>query len=179
MWSNLQYVAVRDTNHIFRNRKVNLIIIVSIVQTILAVKSFLYSVSLQLSLALSARDNLESVFSYVEEVERNRGWRLQICELQLYSPFPSFPPCLSFSPFGSIPLQQGGRRGGHFSENWRLTWSKTIWEPDPVVFSALTTVQQDSLWHLRCQQKGFLPLHVELIHLFVISIQDLERYKAD
>lgn len=45
----------------------------SIIQTA-AAKSHLHSAVVQLRLALSARDNLESLFSYVEEEEeRNRG----------------------------------------------------------------------------------------------------------
>lgn len=65
-----------------------------IVPTILAVKSSLHSVSLQLLLALSARDNLESLFSYVEEEEeRNRGKSVSF----------SFTPPFSF-PLLSLPV---------------------------------------------------------------------------
>lgn len=53
----------------------------------------------------------------------------------------------------------------------------------PVVFSTLTTMQRCASLALSpsvCQGIGFFPRHVAgLIHLFVISIQDLKRYKAD
>ncbi len=179
LWSGLHYIAAIDTNYIFRNPKSKSDNDCGYCTTTLAVKSFLHSVSLQLFLALSARDNLESLFSYVEEAERNHGWRLQICELQLYSPFPFLSLSLSLSLW--VHSLTTGRRNRRSFLGRTGGWpGPKIRESDPVVFSSLTTVQhRDSLWHLRCQQKGFLTLHVELIHLFVISIQDLERYKAD
>lgn len=86
----------------------------SIVQTTLAVKSSLYSVSLQLSLVLSARDNLEAFFSYVEDVREIVAEDCKSVSSSFTPPFPSFPPSVSFSPSGSIPLQQRGQEGGSF-----------------------------------------------------------------
>lgn len=62
-----------------------------IIQTA-AAKSHLHLAILQLRLALSARDNLESLFSYVEEEERNRGKSASV----------GFPPPFLFSPFLSF-----------------------------------------------------------------------------
>lgn len=84
--------------HICRNLEVNPIRIPVIAQTTLAGESFLYPASLHLTLALVARDNLESFLSYVEEVEGNHMWRLQICERELYCCFSFSPPCLTVSP---------------------------------------------------------------------------------
>ena len=95
-------------NHIF-TQKVNLIPIVAFVQPHWLWSPFCIQWGSNSPLALSARDNLESSFSYVEEAERNRAWRLQICELQLYSPF------LSLSLSLSLFLAAGRREmGGHF-----------------------------------------------------------------
>ena len=90
------------TNHI-STQTVNLIMIVAFVQPHWLWSPFCIQWGSNSPLALSARDNLESSFSYVEEAERNRAWRLQICELQLYSP-------LSLS----LSLAAGRREmGGH------------------------------------------------------------------
>lgn len=106
-----------------------------IVPTILAVKSSLHSVSLQLLLALSARDNLESLFSYVEEEEeRNRGKSVSF----------SFTPPFSF-PLLSLPvllflwvhrfIQRGWRleeeRRGHFRESWKVDLVQKIFRIRP------------------------------------------------
>ena len=123
-------------NHIF-TQKLNLIPIVAFVQPHWLWSPFCIQWGSNSPLALSARDNLESSFSYVEEAERNRAWRLQICELQLYSPFLSLSLSLSLSS-----LQQGGGKWEvTLRENWRSTWSRKIWESDPVVFWARTAVQ--------------------------------------
>lgn len=99
----------------------------AIAQTVLAAKPYLYPASLQLSLALSARDNLESFFSYVEEVERNHSWRLQICELGLYSPLSPPSPHVRLS----LPLCPAvTRRRGSVRKSQASTWTEEEWSEE-------------------------------------------------
>lgn len=88
----------------FRNQSKSDLFPAYIIQTA-AAKSHLHSAILQLGLALSARDNLESLFSYVEEEEeRNRGKSVSFG----FTPPFFFSPFLSFTSFDlSIALCRG------------------------------------------------------------------------
>lgn len=79
----------------YRNQSKSDLFAAYIIQTA-AAKSHLHSAILQLGLALSARDNLESLFSYVEEEEeRNRGKSVSFG----FTPPFLFFPFLSFTSF--------------------------------------------------------------------------------
>lgn len=90
----------------------------------------------------------------MEEAQRNHGWRLQICELQLY-PLPAPFSLLS----QSMPLKQSGGFWGYLGENW---WFDLVQqhpgESDPVAPHPLTTLQhEDTLFGIKgASKKAFL-----------------------
>lgn len=117
----------------------------------LAAKSSVHSWSFNSHCLWIPRDNLESLFSYVEEAERKCGWRLQICELRLYPPFPLHPQSISEPYWCKVQDRLFKRTEGlDKSKNQKnltqvefcLTWPQCS---TGIVFSSR-----------RSQQKGFL-----------------------